>query len=200
VGWTPPLRTPLPRVPPFGCSTGCRLQGGCFASGPCGGLPPRVLVRAFSRQRCGERWGQGRGRRRKRGQEGRARNTGNGNGEQGRGTRGTNQPANGARKRGRDSINWAACSKVDARCFGHLLNPLHPDDSSGRRIDQACTKFSRMNEGRPYAEQIKPANFLLLAHPNPLDRSAGLPSPPTRRSRLSRRAMEGIPLWGASRP
>lgn len=35
-----------------------------------------------------------------------------------------------------------------------------------------------MNAGKPYAEQIKPANFLLLAHPHPLDASEALPIAP----------------------
>jgi hypothetical protein len=40
-------------------------------------------------------------------------------------------------------------------------------------------KFAaRLNEAKPYAEQINPANFLLLAHPDPLDQSGGLPIAP----------------------
>ncbi len=38
--------------------------------------------------------------------------------------------------------------------------------------------FKAMNAGRSYADQIKPANFLLLAHPHPLDPSGGLPIAP----------------------
>jgi hypothetical protein len=38
--------------------------------------------------------------------------------------------------------------------------------------------FAGMNEDRPYAEQVKPANFLLLAHPDPLDPSGALPIAP----------------------
>jgi hypothetical protein len=38
--------------------------------------------------------------------------------------------------------------------------------------------FEAMNEGASYAEQIKPANFLLLAHPHPLDASDALPIAP----------------------
>lgn len=38
--------------------------------------------------------------------------------------------------------------------------------------------FSGMNQGRSYAEQVKPANFLLLAHPDPLDPSEALPIAP----------------------
>ena len=38
--------------------------------------------------------------------------------------------------------------------------------------------FSGMNKGHPYAGQVKPANFLLLAHPDPLDPSGVLPVAP----------------------
>ena len=38
--------------------------------------------------------------------------------------------------------------------------------------------FAGLNAGKPYAEQIKPANFLLLAHPNPLDPTGALPIAP----------------------
>jgi len=38
--------------------------------------------------------------------------------------------------------------------------------------------FAGLNGGKPYAEQIKPANFLLLAHPDPLDPSGALPIAP----------------------
>jgi hypothetical protein len=38
--------------------------------------------------------------------------------------------------------------------------------------------FDGMNKGRPYREQVKPSNFLLLAHPDPLDPSGALPVAP----------------------
>jgi hypothetical protein len=38
--------------------------------------------------------------------------------------------------------------------------------------------FKGYNQGRSYGEQIKPANFLLLAHPDPLDQSSALPIAP----------------------
>jgi hypothetical protein len=38
--------------------------------------------------------------------------------------------------------------------------------------------FSGMNQGHPYSEQVKPANFLLLAHPDPMDPSGALPIAP----------------------
>lgn len=38
--------------------------------------------------------------------------------------------------------------------------------------------FAGMNDGRSWEEQIKPANFLLLAHPDPLDPSGILPVAP----------------------
>lgn len=38
--------------------------------------------------------------------------------------------------------------------------------------------FAGFNAHKPYAEQIKPANFLLLAHPDPLDPSGALPVAP----------------------
>ena len=38
--------------------------------------------------------------------------------------------------------------------------------------------FKGLNEGKGYAEQVKPANFLLLAHPDPLDPSGILPIAP----------------------
>lgn len=41
--------------------------------------------------------------------------------------------------------------------------------------------FKGMNGGKPYAEQIKPSNFLLLAHPDPLDPSGALPIAPYER-------------------
>jgi hypothetical protein len=38
--------------------------------------------------------------------------------------------------------------------------------------------FASLNEDKAYTEQIKPANFLLLAHPDPLDPSGALPIAP----------------------
>ena len=38
--------------------------------------------------------------------------------------------------------------------------------------------FEGSNEGKPYAERITPANFLLLAHPDPFDPSEALPIAP----------------------
>jgi hypothetical protein len=38
--------------------------------------------------------------------------------------------------------------------------------------------FEGMNAGQPYRDQVKPSNFLLLAHPDPLDPSEDLPVAP----------------------
>ena len=49
-----------------------------------------------------------------------------------------------------------------------------------------------MNNGRRYAEQIKPANFLLLAHPDPLDPSGALPIAPYEPDASKWEAMQWI--------
>jgi len=43
---------------------------------------------------------------------------------------------------------------------------------------QVLRWFSGMNDGHVYPDQVKPANFVLLAHPDPLDPSGALPVAP----------------------
>ncbi|MCU1358014.1 MAG: hypothetical protein JWM89_3432 [Acidimicrobiales bacterium] len=88
--------------------------------------------------------------------------------------------------------------------LGHLMNPapgsawidhawehLHNPTGAGpgwldlpavSRITvssaEALGWFANMNRGLPYADQIKPGNFLLIAHPDPLDPSSAQPIAP----------------------
>jgi hypothetical protein len=50
--------------------------------------------------------------------------------------------------------------------------------------------FSTINIGRPYADQVKPGNFLLLAHPDPFDPSGLLPFAPFEGDATKRRHVQ----------
>lgn len=99
-----------------------------------------------------------------------------------------------------DTIKWSEHG------LGHLLNPTptndtgwinqawqwlrNPHDAEPEWLDLPAVSrltvaspdmhhwFHTTNQDRPYSDQIKPGNFLLVAHPNPLDPAAATGSQP----------------------
>ncbi|HUF97155.1 MAG TPA: hypothetical protein VMM60_03425 [Ilumatobacter sp.] len=105
--------------------------------------------------------------------------------------------------------------------LGHLLNPLERTPNAAEWVDQAWTYlrtpdsdfawldypavsrmtvssaealhwFSTLNADLPYAQQIKPGNFLLIAYPDPLDPAGAQPVAPYENDASQWLALEWI--------